>query len=114
MDSESISQNKKEENIQGKVNVDFNNIKSNIILKKIFDYLQRDIFLGIIKYNKKIQKRFNISIDDYKNYFSDIEIEIIPKKDIYDRDKFINYEKEEESFYHIYFNDNKSEKKEII
>ena len=34
-------------------------------------------FLKIIKYNKNIQNKLNISINDYKEY-NHIEIEIIP------------------------------------
>ena len=37
----------------------------------------------------------------------EIELEVIPAKNKYG--KFINIKKEEESFYHIYFNDNKEE-----
>ena len=72
--------------------------------------LQKNKSLGIIKYNKKIQNRLNINIEDYKKYleiFTPIEIEIIPKENIYGI--FINIKKEEELFYHIYFNDSKEE-----
>ena len=66
--------------------------------------------LEIVKYNKKIQTRINLSVIDYKEYseiFTPIEIEIIPTKDQYG--KFININKNDELFYHIYFNDNKEE-----
>ena len=66
--------------------------------------------LEIVKYNKRIQNRINLDIKDYKEYseaFSSIEIEIIPKKCEYD--KFINVNKKDKSYYHIYFNDNKKE-----
>ena len=39
--------------------------------------------LEIVKYNKKIQNRINLSVKDYKEYseaFTPIEIEIIPLK----------------------------------
>ena len=68
--------------------------------------------LEIVKYNKKIQNRINLSVKDYKVYsetFTPIEIEIIPTKDKYG--KFININKNDEIYYHIYFNDNKEEKK---
>ena len=71
--------------------------------------------LEIIKYNKNIKNRINISIKDYKEYseiYSSIEIEIKPVKNKFG--KFINIKKENEKYYHIYFNDNKEEIKKII
>ena len=53
------------------------NVKNNFMLKKIFDCIERVKSLLIIKCNKKLQKRLNISINDYKEYsqsFSTIEI----------------------------------------
>ena len=88
----------------------FENVKSNYILKKLFYNLLKKKSLDIIKYNKNIQKRINISIKDYKEYseiYSSIEIEIKPIKNEYG--KFINIVKENEIYYHIYFNDNKEE-----
>ena len=82
-------------------------IKSNVILKRIFDNLQKNKFLEIIKYNKKIQNNLNLSIKEYKEY-PEIEIEIIPILKKYDY--FINLNNiEDKSFYHIYFNDSKKE-----
>jgi len=55
-----------------------------------------------------MQKRLDININDYKDYsekYSSIELEIIPMKYKYSR--FINIKKEEQEYYHIYFNDNK-------
>ena len=67
--------------------------------------------LEIIKYNKNMKDRINISIKDYKKYseliYSSIEIEIKPVKNKYG--KFINIDKGDEKYYHIYFNDNKEE-----
>ena len=68
--------------------------------------------LDIIKYNKNIKERINISIKDYKKYseiYSSIEIEIKPVNNKYG--KFINIDKENEIYYHIYFNDDKEEVK---
>ena len=42
------------------------NIKSLIILKKIFSYVYDNILLELIKYNKNIQKVLNIDIVNYK------------------------------------------------
>ena len=44
----------------------FKNIKSIYILKKIFSFLNQRKELNIIIYNKSLNKRLNISIDDYK------------------------------------------------
>ena len=103
-----------------KINNILKNIKSKTILRKIILLFQYRKLLAIINYNKEFQNKLNINIDDYKDYYekhSAIEIEIIP--DIYG--KFINIPKEEESYYHIYFNDDKdeikrnyTERKEII
>ena len=92
-------------------NIKLENVKSPFILKKILANLQRNQSLKIIKYNRKLQNKANISIKDYKEYpeiYSSIEIEIIPKKKIYS--KFINIRNnEEKKYYHIYFDDNKEE-----
>ena len=81
------------------------NIKSRFILKKLFNYLNKKKSIVIIKYNKNMQKRIEININDYKK-LSEIEIEIIPVKNKFT--KFINIDKGEEKYYHIFFN-NKEE-----
>ena len=66
--------------------------------------------LNIVKYNKNIQKRININTNDIKEYsekYSLIEIEIKPINNEYG--KFINFKKEEEIYYHIYFDKSKEE-----
>ena len=88
----------------------FNNIKSKYILQKFFKYLLKKKLLDIIKYNKNIKSRINISINDYKEYsgiYSSIEIEIKPIINEYDT--FININEDNDEYYHIYFNDNKEE-----
>ena len=85
----------------------FKNLKSDYFLQKLFYYLLKKKSLDIIKYNKNIKERINISIKDYKEYseiYSSIEIEIKPVKNKYG--KFININKK---YYHIYFNDKKEE-----
>ena len=75
--------------------------------------LSKKKLLNIIKYNKQTQIILDININNYKKYceiYSPIEIEIIPKKNKYD--KFINMEEKEE-YYHIYFNNNKKEEIKI-
>ena len=59
----------------------FKNLKSDYFLEMLFSYTPKKKALEILKNNKNIQKRINISIDDYKNYceqFSSIEIELVP------------------------------------
>ena len=61
----------------------------------------------MVKYNKNIKNRINININDYKEYsekYSSIEIEINPVSKKYGI--FINYKKEDEKYYHIYFINN--------
>jgi len=85
-----------------------NHLKSNFILKKIFDYIHKRKSLETIKCNKSIQKRMNININHYKEYsekYSSIEIEIKPMKNKYCR--FINVVDYKKEYYHIYYNDNK-------
>ena len=106
MNSFEILNKEKEERNKIQIKNKLENIKSNLILKKIFDELSKNNSLKIIKYNKKIQKRLNLSIKDYKEY-NQIEIEIIPAKNKYG--KFIHFWNLDESYYHIYFNDEKDE-----
>ena len=89
------------------INYSFSNIKSKYILKLIFGKLQKNKLLGIIRYNKKLQKLLCIDINNYKIEYCKIEIEIIPFENTYG--KFINMNNKDESYYHIYFNDNKEE-----
>ena len=87
---------KEKEQVQSKlINSDniLKNIKSNVILKKIFDYIQKKKSLKTIRYNKSIQKRINLNINHYKEYSEkyssiEIEIEIKPMENKYGR--FIN------------------------
>ena len=63
-------------------------IRSKYIQIKIFDNLEENKILNIVHYNKKYQKLMNINLKYYKNEFLKIEIEIIPKENIYGQ--FIN------------------------
>ena len=59
----------------------FKNLKNDYFLQKLFHNLLKKKSLNIIKYNKNIRKRINISIKDYKEYseiYSSIEIELKP------------------------------------
>ena len=84
-------------------------IKSKYILKQIFDNLKENKKLEIIRYNKKIRKNLNKNIKDYIKEYSKIEIEIIPIENKIG--KFININKNNLPYYHIYFNDNDKEEK---
>ena len=105
MGSSSSKENNKE-NESAKPNPIIDNIKSRYILSKIYNNMTIKKKLDIVKHNKKIQNRLNLSTKDYKEYCK-IEIEIIPKKDEYG--KFININENDKLYYHIYFNDNKEE-----
>ena len=88
--------------------ISFRNIKSNYILKQIFKNLREIKHLNIIRYNKVIQNRLNKSINDYKE-LSKIEIDITPIK-VVKEGIFINISNNE-SYFHIYLNDDKEETK---
>ena len=93
-----------------------NKIRSSYILLKVLKHLPKNNYLNIFKYNKKYQKKFYLSFDSYKRYYNEIEIELIPDKNelmlINDIDEFIHIaEKEDKSFYHIYFDNIKEEVK---
>jgi len=113
MKSKYISQYKYNDFEINKSNINLDNLKSNYSLKKISDFIQKGKLLGIVKYNKILQKRLNLSIKNYKEFseiFTPIEIEIITiinKMNI--SYKFININENEKSYFHIYFNDNKEE-----
>ena len=102
-----VSKENNKENENAKPNHIIQNIKSRCILSKIYNNMTIKKKLEIVKYNKRIQNRLNLSTEDYKEC-CEIEIEIIPVKDKYD--KFININENDKLFYHIYFNDNKEEK----
>ena len=100
------SKENNKENESAKPNPIIENIKSRYILSKIYNNMTIKKKLEIVKYNKRIQNRLNLSVNDYKEY-CEIEIEIIPTKDKYG--EFINIDVNDELYYHIYFNDNKEE-----
>ena len=101
------------------------NIKSKYILLEIFNYIIKPKLLSIIKCNKSIKKRVDISVKDYEEcpkIYSSIELVIRPILDIPEniinfqkgeirQIPFINIKKEEEKYFHIYFNKNKKETK---
>ena len=106
-----MSQLKKEESSHFKSINKFQNLRSDYFLSKVMNNLEKKKLLEIIKYNKKFQKRLNISIINYKEFsenYSSIEIEIIPFENKTGR--FIKISNiEDAEYYHIYFNNNKKE-----
>ena len=83
-----------------------NDRKSKYILKKIFGFLNKKTTFKIIKYNNELQKKINMVI---KEYYFQIEIEIIPVEKSNDAiNIFFNYFYDT-SYYHVYFNDNEEE-----
>ena len=104
MNSRNISKNEQKN--------EFEKLRSDFIFKKIISFTERNISLNIMKYNKKLQKRLNININDYKEC-SKIEIEL----KLADREygKFINIPKKDKEYYHIYFdNSNKDAKRRYV
>ena len=85
----------------------FNGIKSNYILKQIFNNLDEYKTLQILKYNYCYQKKLNLSLDDYIDY-KKIHLEIIPIN-IGEENTFINFPEEHKSYFHIYFNNDEKE-----
>ena len=83
-------------------------IRSKYILQQIFDNVNKKNILNIIKYNKTLKSKLNITKKDYKELCK-IEIEIIPERNKYFQ--FINININEKSFFHIYFDEDKEEKK---
>ena len=45
-------------------------IKSKYILQKIFSYINQNKYLEIIRHNKALQTRLNISLKDYETFYS--------------------------------------------
>ena len=102
MDSSNFVFEEKSEKKQLKSFAKYGNIKSNYILQKIFDKLEKKRTLEIVKNNKNIKKRLNLNINDYKEYsekYSSIEIEIKPVNNEFGI--FININ-DEKKYLHIY------------
>ena len=110
MESNNLVSGEKSEKKEVKSFTKYGNIKADYFLQKVFNNLEKKKTLNMIKYNKNIKNRIHINIKDYKAYsekYSSIEIEIKPVNNKYC--KFIDIKKEEEKYYHIYFNDDKEE-----
>ena len=105
----SFNNNQKESNhITPKNNL--KNIKSSYILKRIFNNILFEKLLSLIKYNNRTKKLLNITKNDYIEYTSQIEIEIIPSENKFS--KFINVKHTDDNrkYFHIYFNNSNEER----
>ena len=105
-----VSKENNKENESDKPNPITEKIKSDYFLQKLYDNMTKKKKLEIVKCNKRIQNRINLSVKNYKEYsetFTPIEIEIMLSKDKYG--EFININEEDKLYYHIYFNDNTEE-----
>ena len=107
MNSENISKNE-----QLKETKIFRNLKSDYFLIKLFNHMKINKSLAILKYNKEIQKRLNININNYQEcsqlYLSiELELELADYK--YDKCSFIIIPDNEKEYYHIYFDNSNEE-----
>ena len=112
--NEKSKRNKYKKSMSNKINSNSNNnlnyLKSAFILRKIFDIIPKIKQFGIIKYNKKLQKRLDLSINDYKECFglyTSVELEIKIANNEFN--SFINISESDKKYYHIYFDDKKEE-----
>ena len=88
----------------------FDDLKSDYFLQKVCYNITRKKALEIMNYNKKLQKRLKLNINDYIQFsqlYSSIIIELNLVENKYD--KFINIKENEKEYYHIYFDNSKEE-----
>ena len=85
-------------------------IKNKIILKQILSHLNEKNVLNLIKHNKALQNYLSIGIKDFKDY-NQVIIELTTIQE-FEENYFFNYKYEsDESAIHVYFNDDKEDKK---
>ena len=97
-----------------KSRVNFDNLKSVYFLIKIFEHLKKWKYLELMKYNKNLQTRLNLSINDYKDYsqlYSPIEIELKFVNNEHHNSQIINIY-DNMNYYHIFFDNSTEETKE--
>ena len=98
--------------MENKTISNLDNIKSVYTIKIIFEHIKKNKYLSIIKYNKKMQNRLKLTINDYKEYsqlYSPIEIELKLVKNTYSNQAFINTTDDNKKYFHIFFNDSNKE-----
>ena len=92
----------------------FDDIRSKYILQYIFNNLQEDKLLNVIRYNKNIQNKLNKDINDYKELVK-IEIEVFLKENEFPgpstelNKKRISFDKFDIKYFHIYIDNDKEE-----
>ena len=104
------SRNNKEQSKQKNKNNRFENLKSDYFLERLFSYMKKNRSLEIMKINKELQKRLNLTIISYKEYsqsYTPIEIELTLENDKFG--KFFNIPKDEKEYCHIYFDNSNEE-----
>ena len=87
-------------------------IRSEYFLNYLCRHIKkRDKILRIFNYNKIMQKKLKITIQDYKNIFNQIIIEVIPgiPKNNIRENVFIRIIRNCFNYYHIYFDDCENE-----
>ena len=92
-----------------------NKINSKYILQNIISYLSSKKILLICKNNNNLQKRLEISKNDYIKY-NQIEIDIIPvefEKNV-NKQAIINYLSVEKAYYHIFINDKEVKRRNYL
>ena len=104
MESNRIITDKKQKLKLKKDKCILNNINSKYILEIMFNNLARNKTLKILKLNKNIKDRLEITNNDYIQY-SQIIIEITPARNIFG--KFINIPTDQEQYFYIFFDNNK-------
>ena len=110
------NKSKKEKLKTIKTKLDYENLKDDDFLMELFSILKTNKSFEIIKYNKNLQKRLNLSINDYKEYsqlYSNIEVELKLSDNI-KYGKFINIPDNVKKYYHIYFDNSKKKIKRTI
>ena len=97
-------------NIIFKINLMIKKIHSKYLTQKFFGLMKTKQYMEIIRYNKDVQKRMEISQKDYEKIFNQIEVEVSLKDNLVFKKEepniFINF-LEGKNNYYIYFNDNK-------
>ena len=77
MNSGNILENEKLKQVN--IKAEFDNLKSDYFFEILLNIMKKKKSLEIFKFNKKLQKRLNLTINDYKDYsqlYSPIEIEL--------------------------------------
>ena len=72
METNNLISGEKTENKQDKSFVKYGKIRVDYFLQKVFNNLDKKKTLEIVKNNKNIKKRINISINYYKEYSENI------------------------------------------